>query len=124
MAMSSKAQSMKSIKCNVPSGSTSFDSLDDCGDTSCITIENGQKVVKKDMVVIKNEPSSLRSPSLPPMTMPLELSKGSNPNDGNFEFGGQILHGSVSVAQIPLDNNETLEQQKNRMRCGGKCSIL
>ena len=41
-------------------------------------------MVKKESVVVKQQPKSVRSPSLPPMTLPLNLTATtSNPTNGS-----------------------------------------
>ena len=108
---------MKSIKSAASAASmASLDEKDNCRQVQPSPIQPPPPpaVVKTDVMVVKQQPKSVRSPSLPPMTLPLTLS---NAPMGSSTVS-ENLCASNSASQFPLD-----EQQKNT-RCGGKCSIL
>lgn len=96
----------------------SLDEKDNCRQVQSSPIQPQSappQVVKTDVMVVKLQPKSVRSPSLPPMTLPLTLA---NPPMGSSTVS-ETLCASNSASQFPLEH----EQQKNT-RCGGKCSIL
>jgi len=129
--MSSKAQSMKSIDQSMASAA-SIASFDENGSSSNQVqpqtqhliqpqIQPPVQVVKKESVVVKQQPKSVRSPSLPPMTLPLNLTATtSNPTNGSSAViaSETLCATSISNSQFPLDENQ------KSTRCGGNCLIL